>query len=97
MRKAITNKFLGDKKMNEILKFHYKQFADLIAKLEEESIFWQIQYDNAGDQGRILLCLEEMNVREKEIEKVYEVAGMLGLSKDILESSEKVDKKEALA
>jgi hypothetical protein len=38
-----------------------------------------------------------MNVREKEIEKVYEVAGMLGLSKDILESTDIVEKKEALA
>jgi hypothetical protein len=90
------------KKLPAALHFHYSQFADLLMKLEDEAIFWQIQYDAACDHGRIARCLEEMEIREKEIEKVYEVAGMLGMSKDILENvhDEKLrvlDKKEALA
>lgn len=74
------------KQLPAALEFHYKQFAEAIEKLEEEIEFWHIQQDAAQDIGRLQRCQEEIDDREKDLQKIYEVAGMLGMSKDILES-----------
>jgi len=88
-------------KLPAALQFHYNQFAEAIIKLEEEIDFWHIQQDAAQDHGRFARCMEEIEEREADLQKIYEVAGMLGLSKDILESIHDITilegKKEALA
>ena len=75
----------------------YKQFADLIEKIEDEIEFWHVQQDHASDIGRVIRCTEEIESCEAQLLKVYEVAGLLGLSKDVLENIHMMEKEKALA
>lgn len=83
------------------LQYHYEQFAEAIVKIEEEIEFWSLQMDLAQDYGRLARCTEEIEEREADLQKIYEVAGMLGMSKDILDkihtTTFKTHVKEALA
>lgn len=67
------------------LHFMYAKFAAEILNIEESLEYWHAMSDTATDIGRINRCYEEISELEMQLRKLYEVAGMLGMSKDILD------------